>query len=232
MTKIVYTPIINGHKSVFIYKSNIFEVEFIKEIKSFLEKQDYKNGHCVSGREIPRKQLWYQTNRKYFCSDWKNRYDRWESQPTYPKLLDLISDKINQNIDIKNTLELHSIKYPNINSCLINKYRDGNDSIRAHRDTHLSFGANPVIIGLSIGESRILRVRRLHNPNVFKSLKVEKNSDENIDFILEENSVFIMAGYSQTYFSHEIPKMDEKRTRYSLTFREFIDKSEEVSEKI
>ena len=111
------------------------------------------------------------------------------------------------------------------NYILMSLYRDGNDSIRAHRDTHLSFGPNPVIIGLSIGESRILRVRRLHNPNVFKSLKVEKSSDENIDFVLEENSIFVMAGYSQIYFSHEIPKMEDKGTRYSLTFREFIDKS-------
>tara|TARA_B100001093_G_scaffold515879_1_gene593265 strand:- start:212 stop:925 length:714 start_codon:yes stop_codon:yes gene_type:complete len=225
MTKIVYTPIIDGEKSVFIYKSNIFESDFIDEIKGFLEKQDYKDGHCVSGREIPRKQIWYQKQGKYFCSDWKQRYDRWVAQPSYPKLLDLISEKIYQDKDIKKTLESHSIQYPNINSCLINKYRDGNDSIRAHRDTHLSFGPNPVIIGLSIGESRILRVRRLHNPNVFKSLKVEKSSDENIDFVLEENSIFVMAGYSQIYFSHEIPKMEDKGTRYSLTFREFIDKS-------
>ena len=114
------------------------------------------------------------------------------------------------------------MEIPAINSCLINKYRDGNDSIRAHRDTYLSFGETPIIIGLSIGESRILRVRKLHNPDVFKSLKVERESDETIDFVLENNSVFVMAGYSQTYFSHEVPKMENKEHRYSLTFREYI----------
>ena len=114
------------------------------------------------------------------------------------------------------------MEIPNINSCLINKYRDGNDSIRAHRDTYLSFGEIPVIIGISVGDSRILRVRKLHNPGVFKSLKVERDTDETIDFVLENNSVFVMAGYSQIYFSHEVPKMENKGVRYSLTFREYL----------
>ena len=70
-----------------------------------------------------------------------------------------------------------------ISGCLVNKYRDGDDSIRAHRDTYVVFGEHPIIIGISIGDSRILRVRRLHNPEIFKSLKVQKASDENIDFL-------------------------------------------------
>ena len=55
-----------------------------------------------------------------------------------------------------------------------------------------------------------------------EKLRVEKNSEENIDFLLEHNSLFIMAGYSQIFFSHEIPKMENKQTRYSLTLRQFI----------
>ena len=39
---------------------------------------------------------------------------------------------------------------------------------------------------------------------------------------LEDNSLFIMGGASQKYYSHEIPKSESKDTRYSLTFREFI----------
>ena len=37
------------------------------------------------------------------------------------------------------------------------------------------------------------------------------------------DSLFIMAGASQKYFTHEIPKCDSNDTRYSLTFREFKD---------
>ena len=225
MTQIIYTPIIDGNKSIFLYKSNFFEVNFVEKIKEFVISKSYRDGQCVSGREIPRKQLWFQKNQKYFCKSWKNRYERWESALEYPKLLVEIANKIKENKSLSKILLEHGVNLDdmNINSCLINKYRDGEDSIRAHRDTYLSFGNYPIIIGVSIGDSRILRVRRLHNPEVFKSLKVQKSSDENIDFLLENNSLFIMAGYSQTYFSHEIPKMDSKNTRYSLTFREFIE---------
>lgn len=222
MTNIVYSPIIDGKKSIFLYKSNFFTKELFEEIRQFVKSQDYKDGKCVSGKEIPRKQLWFQKDGEYFCKSWKQRYERWEAFHEYPEILDKIVTEIKNNKELNKTLNQHDIEIPDINSCLINQYRDGNDSIRAHRDTHLSFGENPIIIGVSIGDERILRVRRLHNPEVFKSLKVHRESDENIDFQLEENSIFIMAGYSQTFFSHEIPKMPEKKERFSMTFRKFI----------
>lgn len=223
MSKVVYTPIIDGNKSLFLYKSNIFDKDFKEKLTQFVESKDYRDGKCVSGREIPRQQLWYQTEGKYFCNQWKNRYDRWESVQEYPEILKEVAEQILSNREILDVLEENGIDTPNINSCLINKYRDGEDSIRAHRDTYLSFGDFPVIIGISLGESRLMRIRRLHYPELFKSLKVQKDSDEHIDFMLEDNSIFIMAGYSQKYFSHEIPKMEGKGCRYSMTFREFID---------
>ena len=223
MTQIIYTPIIDGNKSIFLYKSNIFEPSFKERIKTFLDSEEYCDGQCVSGREIPRKQRWYQKEGKYFCNSWKNRYERWESANEYPTILNEIAAKIKSNKELCEVLTQHDIDLEsmNINSCLINQYRTGDDSIRAHRDTYLSFGKHPIIIGISMGDSRILRVRKLHNPEIFKSLKVEKSSDENIDFLLEDNSLFVMAGYSQTYFSHEVPKMSNKGMRFSLTFREF-----------
>lgn len=221
MSNVIYTPVINNEKSLFYYSSNTIDDQLLADIKDWLEKLEYRDGQCVSGKEIPRKQIWYQKNQKYFCDKWKHRYNRWKSLPDYPTILDSISSNL-LNI-LKPVFDSHNIEIPDINSCLINKYRDGNDSIRAHRDTYLSFGTIPTIIGLSIGEPRILRVRKLHNPELFKSLKVEKESDEHIDFLLEHNSIFVMAGHSQKYFSHEIPKMDTKHERYSLTFREFIE---------
>ena len=220
MTEVIYTPIINNEKSIFYYKSNILNQKSMESMKQWLETHDYCNGYCISGKEIPRQQMWFQKDNHYFCNEWKSRYDRWIPQSEYPSILETTAKSILEEITPK--LNEHQITIPTINSCLINKYRDGNDSIRAHRDTHLSFGYIPVIIGLSIGDSRILRIRKLHNPDTFKSLKVHRESDENIDFILEENSVFVMAGWSQKYFSHEVPKMPNKQTRYSLTFREYI----------
>ena len=221
MSHVIYTPIIEGEKSIFLYQHNILSPSLLNKVKKFLENKKYINGYCISGKEIPRQQLWFHTDGKYFCDHWKNRYPRWESKNHYPSLFESINNEIRDQV--MEILEQHDIDYPKINSCLINKYRDGNDSIRAHRDTPLSFGHTPVILGLSVGDSRLFRVRRLDNPESFKSLKVSKESCENIDFMLEDNSLFIMAGYSQKYFSHEIPKMENKKLRYSLTFREFID---------
>lgn len=218
---IEYTPIIDNKKSIFIYKRNVLDSSKYNLVHKWLDTKTFIDGKCVSGREIPRQQLWYQKDKHYFCSSWKSRYKRWEAQDTYPTMLDSISDTL---LDIATPiLAKHDIKTPTINSCLINKYRDGTDSIRAHRDTYLSFGTTPVICGYSLGSGRILRIRRLHNPDTFKSLKIIKQSDEHIDFFLESNSLFVMAGYSQTYFSHEIPKMETCGGRYSLTFREFIN---------
>ena len=221
MSHVIYTPIIDGAKSVFLYKTNILSKELVKEVRVFLDAQTYREGKCISGKVIPRLQLWFQREHQYFCDSWKTRYPRWESCSSYPAIFDKINAELRPQIE--KLLMGHNIAYPNINSCLINKYRNGGDSIRAHRDTYLSFGHTPVILGVSFGDSRLLRVRRLDNPDVFKSLKVDKESNDNIEFVLEDNSLFIMAGYSQQYFSHEVPKMSEKQLRYSLTFREFIN---------
>ena len=102
-----------------------------------MEVQKYINRYCISGKEIPRQQLWFQKDGKYFCDHWKNRYPRWESKNQYPSLFESINNEIREQV--MDILEQHGIDYPKINSCLINKYRDGNDSIRAHRDTPLSF---------------------------------------------------------------------------------------------
>ena len=109
MTQIIYTPIIESNKSIFLYKSNFFERDFVKQIKEFVLSKDYKDGYCVSGREIPRKQLWFQKDNKYFCKSWKNRYDRWEAANEYPDILRKIAINIKKYKDLSKTLLKHGI---------------------------------------------------------------------------------------------------------------------------
>lgn len=61
-----------------------------------------------------------------------------------------------------------------INSCLINKYRNGNDYISAHRDSKLSFGDNPIICVLSICQERILKFTKTEPK--FKSISLTKKT--------------------------------------------------------
>ena len=54
------------------------------------------------------------------------------------------------------------------------------------------------------------------------------NSDvkgKTIKIELEPNSMFVMSGASQKYFSHELLKSDVKGVRWSLTFRKYLDHS-------
>jgi hypothetical protein len=59
-------------------------------LQKWLENKDYKEGKRISGKEIPRLQLWYQLENKYF----KYRYDRWSSQK-YDDILENIQLKVN-----------------------------------------------------------------------------------------------------------------------------------------
>ena len=105
---------------------------------------------------------------------------------------------------------------------MINKYRDGKDYIAPHRDSKLSFGDNPIIAILSIGQTRTLRFTKVEDN--FKNKALTKKNKDNIivDFELEDNSLFVMSGNSQTCYSHQLLKDNSDKERYSLTFRNFI----------
>ena len=67
-----------------------------------------------------------------------------------------------------------------------------------------------IISGLSLKSTRKIVIKPIKETGI-----------KNIEFILEPNSLFIMSGASQKYFTHEIPKCDSVDIRYSMTFREY-----------
>lgn len=139
-----------------------------------------------------------------FCPIWKKRLDRWEST-TYPNKLLLVQNKIESLINNKENLRLEvPLK---LNSCLINYYETGSNFIPPHKDSSFSFGDYPTIICISHGDERTIRI---------------KNEKETYDFQLKSNSVFIMSGSSQKYYTHEILKKTSLNPRHSLTFRNYI----------
>ena len=199
-TYMSYIPnVINGIEHDIIMK-------WLNGMDDFIPSYGYNNN-------ISRLQKWYQKDKKYFCDEWKNKQTKWESFD-YDNVITNINEKI-KNI-VNNSLNEFGITIPKINSCLINKYRSGNDYIPAHQDTYKSFGEYPTIIGISFGSSRNIVFKRVN--------KYRSDSKKNkIDFKLESGSIFIMGGTSQKYYTHEIPKTDTEETRYSLIYREFIN---------
>lgn len=191
--------------SLFYYEDNVFTDDELQ----FLFQLNYREGHYESKEygilQVTRKQLWFQTENKYFCPLWKKRIYRWESN-SYFKELFSIQNKV-QNY-VNKLFNTNEELRPEINSCLINYYETGNEFIPPHKDSSISFGEYPTIVCISYGDSRILTL---------------KNEEETYSFTLKSNSIFIMAGSSQKYYTHQIEKKEGSLVpRYSLTFREFI----------
>ena len=172
--------------------------------KNFFDKDYYdkiliwlNNQNFIGERNIDRQQIWFDDNENYFCNHWKKRHKRWEPHK-YCNFLKEIQQKIINKINV------------DIDTCLINKYNTGNDIISKHKDNATSFGERPTIIIYSLGTTR----RFMLTSDVDNSTIIYK---------LKPNSLFIMDGGSQLYFTHELLKDNTKDIRYSLTFRKFIN---------
>ena len=203
----LYQEKIDGKNTIFLYIDKILPPELLRKTKYWLERRDYKDGYCIDGKEIPRKQIWYHKENNYFCDDWKYRYKRWESEE-YDELLEEVECFIKTKI--KAILKTWpDINLPNINSCLVNKYRNGKDTIKPHSDSPTSFGEFPTIINLSFGDTREFVIKR-------------KKKKDRFSIELQDNSILIMAGGSQKYFTHQIPKSESDLVRYSMTFRQHL----------
>ena len=110
---------------------------------------------------------------------------------------------------IKEKVQLHSKK--EFNCVLLNFYRSGEDHISWHSDNESELGENPIIASISLGETRKFRVRNKKDKKLIFS------------FELENGSLLLMKGKTQTYWEHEISKNKKSVSeRINLTFRLII----------
>ena len=95
------------------------------------------------------------------------------------------------------------------NHVLVNRYRDGLDSMGFHADDEAELGDNPLVATVSLGATRrfVLRPRR--------------GRDEGpLVHDLSHGSLLIMGGTCQRQYHHGIPRQPAVREeRVSLTFR-------------
>ena len=213
----------NGSFSYFYYIPNFIDEEYKNLLTSWLDNMDnFNENYNYNEDSIIRRQKWYQKHQIYFCNQWAIQYPRWNAF-IYDEIL-LKLEKYIKNKLIKENYNDMGIHIPNLNSVLIQKYIDGSQYISAHRDTDLSFGKTPTILNLSLGDSRDIIFKRViyNGSNKKMSKHDKKNKHLNMKFTLESGSLLIMAGESQKHWTHEINKEDNKKKRYSLTFRELI----------
>lgn len=144
------------------------------------------------GKEIPFPRLtaWYGDNDKPYSFSGITL----QPHPWSPGLL-----KVKK--DIEEVVKL------SFNSVLLNRYRDGKDSISWHTDAEKELGKNPVIASLNFGAERKFQLKH-------------KDTNERIDILLKHGSLLIMQGELQHYWKHQIAKSKKiTQERVNLTFR-------------
>lgn len=93
-------------------------------------------------------------------------------------------------------------------TCLLNLYRNGQDSNGWHADNEKELGTNPVIASLSLGVERLFH------------FKHKKQKELKHKLVLHTGSLLLMKGETQHNWLHQLPKTKKKiGQRINLTFR-------------
>ena len=93
-------------------------------------------------------------------------------------------------------------------TCLLNLYRNGDDSNGWHADNEKELGPEPIIASVSLGEDRWFHFKH----------KTDKNLRKKI--VLQHGSLILMKGRTQENWLHQIPKSKKiNKPRINLTFR-------------
>ena len=108
------------------------------------------------------------------------------------------------NIKVK----VESVIDTNFTTCLLNLYRNGQDSNGWHADNEKELGSKPIIASVSFGSERLFKLKHRYDKNLKKNL------------VLQHGSLLIMQGETQHHWLHQIPKTKkEVGKRINLTFR-------------
>jgi alkylated DNA repair dioxygenase AlkB len=96
------------------------------------------------------------------------------------------------------------------NAVLLNLYRDGGDSVGWHSDHEAGLGDCPTIASLSLGATRCFQFRH-------------RRTKETITLELSEALWLVMAGETQRFWVHQVPKTTAAvERRINLTLRRMI----------
>jgi alkylated DNA repair dioxygenase AlkB len=101
------------------------------------------------------------------------------------------------------------------NHVLINRYRDGRDSMGYHADNEPELGPDPMVACVSLGQTRRFCVRA----------QLRSARESNLELSLTSGSLLIMGGSCQRHYRHALPRQGGAAVsgeRVSLTFRRVL----------
>ena len=110
------------------------------------------------------------------------------------------------------------------NGVLINVYECGLDYISAHSDDEKELDKTKQVVAISLGESRIFRVRpkdNLTKTTTIYPVEINKKCKNPVyDIPTGHGQLLCMSGGFQSEFTHEVPiEKNKQNIRISLTFR-------------
>jgi alkylated DNA repair dioxygenase AlkB len=98
------------------------------------------------------------------------------------------------------------------NALIVQVYRDGEDGVNWHADSHPAGGPEPVIASLSFGATRRFLLRRV------------KQAEVDVELRVASGDVVVMRGDLQRTHLHKVPREAEPvGPRINLTFRRLDD---------
>ena len=177
-----------------LYEKSFLNEELLNHLFETIKKESFKeqsfldNGNSL----MPRLIKWY--------GDIPYAYANiYHPKLRVPDFIIPVLDKVNQYLkDNKINSQMNSV--------LINYYRDGKDKINYHSDDLSQIGENPVISSISLGETRKFS---------FKN----KETKQKIEFQLNHGDLLIMKGDTQDIWQHAVLPEPNKGERINLTFR-------------
>lgn len=188
--------IINNDGLVIYYGKVMHKDEADAYLENLLDTIEWKNDEAIIfGRHIitKRKVAWYGDD------GYSYKYSGTTKQALNwtPELLEL-----------KTITE--QITGESFNSCLLNLYHDGNEGMAWHSDDEKSLGKDSTIASLSFGAERKFSLKH-------------RLTKENHSVLLENGSLLIMKGATQTNWLHSLPKSKKITSpRVNLTFRRMM----------
>jgi alkylated DNA repair dioxygenase AlkB len=112
----------------------------------------------------------------------------------------------NTLLEIKQKVEINTNTH--YTTCLLNQYRNGQDSNGWHSDNEKELGEDPIIASISFGAERIFHFKHKTDSNLKHKL------------ILQHGSLLLMKEGTQRHWLHQLPKTKKDiEKRINLTFR-------------
>jgi len=103
--------------------------------------------------------------------------------------------------------KVESVSGESFNSCLLNLYHDGSEGMAWHSDGEKDLKKDGAIASLTFGAERKFSFKH-------------KTSKERVDITLENGSLLIMKGTTQSHWMHRLPPTKAQHgPRINLTFR-------------